>query len=68
MADELCDGKIVFMLEGGYELDVLAYGVLNACHALLGENAVVDPIGRYRRHERPVDTLVASIRDLHELH
>jgi acetoin utilization deacetylase AcuC-like enzyme len=67
MANELCEGKIVFVLEGGYELDVLACGVLNACHALLGENTVVDPIGPYPRRERPVDTLVASIRDLHGL-
>ncbi|MGD8997236.1 MAG: histone deacetylase, partial [Anaerolineae bacterium] len=38
MADQLCEGRIVFTLEGGYQLEALAYGVSNACHALLGED------------------------------
>jgi acetoin utilization deacetylase AcuC-like enzyme len=37
LADELCDGRIVFTLEGGYDRTVLAYGVANVFHALLCE-------------------------------
>ncbi len=67
MASELCAGRVLFVLEGGYELDVLAHGVLNAAHALLGENVISDPIGPSPRPERPVDTLVAQLRRLHGL-
>jgi acetoin utilization deacetylase AcuC-like enzyme len=67
MADQLCDGRIVFTLEGGYELDVLAYGVLNAFCALTGEDAVVDPIGPSPRPERPIDALIARLKETHGL-
>jgi acetoin utilization deacetylase AcuC-like enzyme len=67
MADQLCEGRIVFTLEGGYELDVLAYGVLNAFRALTGEDAVADPIGPSPRPERPVDALIARLKETHGL-
>jgi acetoin utilization deacetylase AcuC-like enzyme len=46
MAKQLCGGKIVFVMEGGYELDVLSYGMVNVAHALLGDEETVDPIGQ----------------------
>lgn len=67
MAGQLCDGRIVFTLEGGYELDVLACGVLNACYALLGQDTVVDPFGPSPRPERSVDELIAQLKDAHDL-
>jgi len=67
MADEFCQGRIVFLLEGGYELDVLACGVLNACRTLLGEDSVADPLGPSPWPERPVGPLIARIGDLHGL-
>ena len=67
MADQLCEGRIVFTLEGGYELDVLAYGVLNAFRAMTGEDTVVDPIGPSPRPERPVDALIARLKQVHGL-
>jgi len=45
LAQKLCDGRIVFTLEGGYRRDVLANGVLNAFYAMLGEDTVLDPLG-----------------------
>jgi acetoin utilization deacetylase AcuC-like enzyme len=45
MAQELCDGKIVFVMEGGYDLEALGNGVRNIAHALLGEDEVSDPLG-----------------------
>ena len=46
LADELCNGRIVFTLEGGYDLDALAYGVTNTLF-LLAEHPekVTDPLG-----------------------
>jgi len=67
MAKQLCDGRIVFTLEGGYQLDVLAYGVLNAFYAMLGEETITDPLGPSPRPERPVDTLIARLKAAHGL-
>lgn len=62
MATRLCGGRIVFALEGGYQLDVLAYGVLNTFYALLGDETVVDPFGPAPDAEPSVDGLIARIR------
>lgn len=67
MAKELCKGRIVFTLEGGYQLDVLAYGVLNAFYTMLGEETVADPFGPSPRPERPVDELVERLKEVHGL-
>jgi acetoin utilization deacetylase AcuC-like enzyme len=67
MAKVVCDGRIVFALEGGYHLDVLAHGVLNSLYALLGEDQVSDPLGVAPAGGRSVDDLVARLRDLHNL-
>jgi acetoin utilization deacetylase AcuC-like enzyme len=67
MADTLCDGRIVFVLEGGYHLDVLSYGVLNAFFVLLGEDQAIDPIGPCGREEAPVDDLIEQLVRFHEL-
>jgi acetoin utilization deacetylase AcuC-like enzyme len=44
MAQRFCDGKVIFALEGGYNLDALRFGVSNVARALLGE-APIDPLG-----------------------
>jgi acetoin utilization deacetylase AcuC-like enzyme len=67
MAGQLCDGRLVFTLEGGYHLDVLASGVLNGFYAMMGEDTVVDPYGPSPHPERPVDTLVTRLKDVHGL-
>jgi len=67
MAQALCGGRIVFTLEGGYHLDALAYGVLNAFYALMGQETVVDPLGPSPRGERPVDELIEDLKTLHHL-
>ena len=51
MAAELCQSRIVFILEGGYHLDALAHGVLNTLNVLLGRDQLVDPIGPPSRKE-----------------
>lgn len=45
MAKELCGGRIVFVMEGGYDLDVLGWGWCNIAHALLGDPDTHDPVG-----------------------
>ncbi len=67
MAEQLCAGRILFTLEGGYQLDVLAYGVLNAFYAMLGEETIADPLGPPPRGERPVSALITRLRGIHNL-
>jgi len=67
LAEALCDGRIVFTLEGGYNLDVLAYGVLNTFKVLLGDGEIVDPLGPAPRREQPVDDLVEHLKGVHRL-
>ncbi len=67
MAGELCQGRVLFALEGGYHLDVLANGVLNACYGLLGEETVIDPFGPASAAEPSVDGLIGQLKRLHGL-
>jgi acetoin utilization deacetylase AcuC-like enzyme len=67
MAQELCDGRIVFALEGGYHLDVLAYSVLNTFYALLNDDQVVDPIGPSPVNERPIEEFIEGLCQFHQL-
>ena len=67
LSETLCDGKLVFTLEGGYNLDVLSYAVLNTFKVLLGDDEIVDPLGPSPRGERPVDELVEHLKGVHGL-
>jgi acetoin utilization deacetylase AcuC-like enzyme len=69
MADQLCGGKIVFALEGGYNLTALAHGVSNVARALLGDDEVSDPIGPPRDDslEPDIEPLIDMLRKIHGL-
>ncbi len=45
LAADLCSGRIVFVMEGGYDLDVLSSGIVNVAHSLLGDSDITDPFG-----------------------
>lgn len=44
LADTLCAGRIAFIMEGGYNVEALAGGMINLARLLLGEPCV-DPLG-----------------------
>jgi acetoin utilization deacetylase AcuC-like enzyme len=69
LAAELCDGRLVFTLEGGYHLEALAYSVLNTFAVLLGDEAwrLVDPLGPSPRAERSIDDVLARVKQIHGL-
>jgi acetoin utilization deacetylase AcuC-like enzyme len=69
LAEELCDGRLLFTLEGGYHLEALAYSILNTFTVLLGDDEwqLVDPLGPSPRSERSVDDVVAQVRQAHNL-
>jgi acetoin utilization deacetylase AcuC-like enzyme len=69
MARQFCGGKIVFALEGGYNLAALSHGVRNIGHVLVGDSEVSDPLGPPRdgRPESNIDLLIEQIRSVHKL-
>ncbi len=66
-ADEICSGKIVFFLEGGYNLEVLSYGVANTIRGLLGIDFFEDPIGKSNRPETDVNRVIEELIKIHNL-
>ena len=65
LAAEICCGRIVFTLEGGYNLDVLAPGVGNAFRVLLGSEECDDPLGPSPWPEPEVS--VSILKETHNL-
>jgi acetoin utilization deacetylase AcuC-like enzyme len=67
LADELCGGKIVLVLEGGYSLPALAGGVLASLRVLLGRNPGPDPLGPASHAEPDISLLIRRMRDRHPI-
>lgn len=67
MADELCGGKIVFVMEGGYDLEVLSCGWLNIANALLGSSEISDPIGAGRGSKNLPSGYLETLLKIHHL-
>jgi acetoin utilization deacetylase AcuC-like enzyme len=68
LADELCGGRLIGVLEGGYHLEVLAHSVLSTLRALIGSReGVSDPFGKPPSGERDVTALINRLRILHHL-
>lgn len=67
LAREICAGRIVFVLEGGYNLQVLAPGVGNVFRALLGTDEVDDPLGDAPWPESDVSGLLRELQRVHQL-
>lgn len=67
LADELCGGRIIFVLEGGYHVPALQYGLLNLAYALLGRDELHDPLGPVTETERDVSELIRRLQQLHLL-
>jgi acetoin utilization deacetylase AcuC-like enzyme len=67
MARELCGGRIVFVMEGGYDLDALSHGVLNIAYALRGQDQVVDPLGGVDLPQQDTSALADQLVALHQL-
>lgn len=66
-AEEMCQGRIIFVLEGGYLLEALSHGILNTAYALLGQDQILDPLGPCPYPERDVAPLLVKFRQRHLL-
>ena len=68
LADELCQGRLVCALEGGYHLEVLPHCILSTLRILSGSvEGVSDPFGPSPMGERHIDGLIEEIRSIHNL-
>ncbi|MFH1031242.1 MAG: histone deacetylase [Chloroflexota bacterium] len=69
LAEELCSNRAVFALEGGYNLQALAYSVKATFETLLGNKKIDDPLGQPRRKTAAPDitSLVREIKEIHRL-
>jgi len=64
LARELCRGRLVAVLEGGYHPEALAHGVATTLCAML-DQPYDDPLGPARETEQSVDELLAAIARWH---
>ncbi len=66
LADELCGGKLVAVLEGGYHLGVLPHAVLSTLRTLSGSpKGPSDPFGDYPGVERKLGQLMDELKQVH---
>ncbi|MBN1313836.1 MAG: histone deacetylase, partial [Anaerolineales bacterium] len=65
LSKETCDGRIVFTLEGGYDLNVLSQAAQNVFYALLGDTEISDTIGLCPYPERSIDDRILEVRKVH---
>lgn len=69
LADELCSGRLVFSLEGGYNLKALATSVKATFDMLLGKTSIEDPLGQppQRLGATSIAPLIETIKEIHNL-
>lgn len=69
LADELCDGRLVLTLEGGYDLTAMPWAIRSFFEVMLGEEITPDPLGRVDGHANvgAVDEVLAAVREVHGL-
>ncbi|MGJ3238879.1 MAG: histone deacetylase family protein [Anaerolineae bacterium] len=67
MAQAVCGGKIIFVMEGGYDLPALAHGMRNIAHALLREDEISDYYGASQNREPEIEPFINELRMLHDL-
>jgi acetoin utilization deacetylase AcuC-like enzyme len=70
LALELCQGRLVLTLEGGYNLQVAACSVKAVFDVLLGNAEIDDPIGKSPAVGKPggFEERIEAIRKIHHIH
>ena len=69
LAAELCQGRLVFTLEGGYNLQVVASSVKAVFDVLLGNSELDDPLGKApaARRTEGFDEHIEAIKRIHHI-
>ena len=65
----LCQGSLVFTLEGGYHLEALPASVNATLEILLGNHEIADPLGKQESKTRPAnfDSFIGMVKDTHQI-
>lgn len=61
ISEEVCGGRLVLVLEGGYHLDVLAHGVHNSLRVLSDTGDILDPFGASGQADRDIHPALADL-------
>ncbi|XP_020534435.1 histone deacetylase 14 isoform X2 [Jatropha curcas] len=71
LAKDLCGGRCVFFLEGGYNLDSLSYSVADSFRAFLGEKSLAsefdNPAILYEEPSARVKQAIQKVKHIHSL-
>jgi acetoin utilization deacetylase AcuC-like enzyme len=68
LSDELCGGRILYALEGGYDLDAIAWSADSCVRALMDEEFAADTLGSGPDVRGPdIDAVIAASRAIHRL-
>ncbi|GER86197.1 histone deacetylase [Dictyobacter vulcani] len=69
LADTLCEGRLIMVQEGGYDLDVVASGVATSINQLLGGVEAVDNYGQAPDidYQLNTDVVISELRRIHQL-
>lgn len=69
LAAELCQGRLIFTLEGGYNLQVVASSVKAVFDVLQGNSEIDDPLGKASMARKPegFDEHIEAIKRIHRL-
>ncbi|GHO50181.1 histone deacetylase [Ktedonospora formicarum] len=68
-AQQICDGRVIMVQEGGYSISALEAGVATSINQLLGGNAAVDDLGQApdMNYQLNLDVLIGELRRIHGL-
>jgi len=69
LAAELCQGRLIFTLEGGYNLQVVASSIKAVFDVLLGNSEIDDPLGKASMARKPegFDEHIEAIKGIHHI-
>ncbi len=69
LADTLCQGNLVFTLEGGYHHQALSASILASLSILLGNKEITDPLGKQdsKIMTTNFDNLIKTVKDKHQI-
>jgi len=69
LAADLCQGRLVFTLEGGYNLQVVASSIKAVFDLLLGNSEVDDPLGEASMARKPegFDERIEAVKGIHHI-
>ncbi|MFH1662345.1 MAG: histone deacetylase [Chloroflexota bacterium] len=69
IADEVCSGRLVFSLEGGYNLTALSASVRATFEVLLGKKDIEDKLGQlpFEVEAPDITALIQQVKEIHNL-